>query len=298
MADLAHRSGVDKSTIFRIENGSAKTTRVNILDKLAKGLGVPLEELTSCAAPVHDQQPAPKDKSQVSFRLENNFRNAFSLLARRYSVSPTTVIKLAPLLFVMVAEDSLRRRKERLSALRAAQKAYGPVPSHYIDDTRQFEWAEENSILSRDVFGRQLDDDMEQDFWPPDADAVGRWNPFEVYINEWFERIGETGGISYWGESGLEYSVCLEEALSLACGDEMAAKSLLDGDVGIHELPDEFRSAENASQRLEWLRSRIAAVNAEREKRIQAFRTSATGARLAKLLGESSTQASTGAKGE
>lgn len=291
--ELADRSKVHKSSLHRIEKGGVTTTRDNNLNKIAKALGVSPEELTSDADPVvQDQRSAPQDKSQVSFRLENRFRNAFALVSQRYPVDPVTIVRLAPLLFVMVAEDSLRRRMKRLSALNAARAAYGPLPMY--DSNGEFEQVEKNSILSRDIFGRQLEDGMTQEFFNIDSDFVGQWNPFGAYIKDWFEQAGEAGGISEWDWDGLYYSICPEEALVSACGDESVAMALLDGTVGLHEVPDDL--AGNADERLEWLKTKIAAVAAEREERMRAFKSSAT-ARVAELLGEFS-KASTPIEGQ
>jgi transcriptional regulator with XRE-family HTH domain len=96
MVDLADRSSVDKSTIFRMENGDTEKTQANVLGKIAKALNVSEEELTSEAEPVTEKpRRDAQDKSQVSFRLEKGFRNAFAFVCRRYDINPTTVLKLA-----------------------------------------------------------------------------------------------------------------------------------------------------------------------------------------------------------
>ncbi|CAH2606107.1 Helix-turn-helix transcriptional regulator (plasmid) [Rhodovastum atsumiense] len=274
MADLADRSSVDKSTIFRIESGQAKTTRANVVGKIAKALNVPEKELTSEAEPVAEQHRRnTQDKSQVSFRLENRFRNAFAFVCWRYDINQTTILKLAPLLFVMVAEDSLRKRVERLSMIRSAQGNSEALPWIYRDAAERFEQDEERSIRSKDIFGLQLNDPSIQplDFFK-DVDWVGQCNPFEAYIKDWFERTGEAGGIDHWEEAGPHFSICSELALDFACGDEAMAMALLDGTVGLHEVPHELLDGEMAKQRLQWLQTRAAEARAQREERSRAFR--------------------------
>lgn len=111
---------------------------------------------------------------------------------------------------------------------------------------------------------------------------VGQCNPFEVHIKEWFERTGEAGGINEWAEAGPYFSVCPEKALAFACGDEAMATVLLDGTVGLHEVPDELLSSEMVEQRLQWLRTRVAEVTAQREERERAWHAEIK-ARFAKL---------------
>ncbi len=274
MEELAERSSVDKSTIYRIESDlpPKRSTRAHVLRGIARALNVPEEELALEADPVPDKPSRePQDKSQVSFKLENWSRNAFSFVSRRYGVKRSTIMELAPLLFVMVAEDSLRKRTERLSALHAARMESGTLPSNYSDAAERFEQDEARSIGSKDIFGRRMDDpDIQPPQLPKHVDWVGKWNPFEAHIREWFERSGEPGGIRDW-ERGPFYSVCREAALTLACGDEDMAIALQDGWVGVHELPAELRSADMAEQRLQWLRARVAAAKSEREKQDHAW---------------------------
>ncbi|WNG19123.1 helix-turn-helix domain-containing protein [Cystobacter fuscus] len=273
MEELAATSSVNKSTIYRIESAAPpkRKTRANVLRELAKALNVKEEELAVESDPVPDK-PArePKDRSQVSFNLGNRDRNALSFVSRRYRINPSTIVELAPLLFVMVAEDSLRKRAERLSALHAARLASGTLPSTYSDAAERFEHAEARSIRIRDIFGRQMDDpDIQPPQLPKDVDQVGQWNPLEAHIKEWFARTGEMGGISDW-ECGPSYSVCREVALAFAGGDEDLATALEEGWMGVHEVPAELRSNDKAEQRLQWMRDRVAAAKSEFEERERA----------------------------
>lgn len=269
MEDLAEASSVDKSTIYRIEVAPPpkKSIRAHVLRALARGLDVKEEQLADEAEPVAEKpRREPQDRSQVTFKLGSPPRNALSFVSRRYRINPTTIIELAPLLFVMVAEDSLRKRAERLSALHAARLGSGTLPSTYTDAAERFEEDEARSIRARDIFGLQLNDpDIQPPPLPRGVDPVGQWNPFELHVREWFERSGEVGGIHEW-ECGPVYSVCREAALAFAGGDEDLATALQEGWVGVHEVPAELRGSDMAEQRLQWLRARVAAAKAEREE--------------------------------
>ena len=279
MEELAERSSVNKSTIYRIENDPPpkRKTRANVVREIAKALNVSEEELALEADPVPDQpRREPEDKSQVSFKLANWTRNALSFASRRYRVYPSTILELAPLLFVMVAEDSLRKRAERLSAHHVPRMEIGTLPRSYRDAAERLEGYtqdEASSIRSKDIFGREMDGpDVQPDrHLPKNVDRVGEWNPFEAHIREWFEQTGEAGGIRDW-ECGPFYSVCREEALAFACGDEDMATALEEGWVGVHELPAELRSGDMAELRLQWLRDKAAAAKSESEERDRAWR--------------------------
>src|SRR4051794_31531914 len=90
MQDLADRSSIDKSTIYRIESGPPKRKiRTSVLSNIAKALSVSEEELTSEADPmVEERRRKVQEKSQVSFRLGKGPRNAFSFVSQRYRVKP------------------------------------------------------------------------------------------------------------------------------------------------------------------------------------------------------------------
>lgn len=274
MEELADQSTVNKSTIFRIESAPPpkKSIRAHVLRQIAKALNVSEEELADESDPVPDKlRREPQAKSQVSFKLEHWVRNAFSFVSRRYRVQQSTIMELAPLLFVMVAEDSLRRRAERLSALVAARRESGALPKTYSDAAESFEQDEARSIRTKDVFGRQMDgQDIQPPRLPKYVDQVGQWNPFEAHITEWFKRSGEAGGICNW-ECGPSYSVCREAALAFAGNDEDLATALEEGWVGLHEVPPGLRGGEMAEQRLQWLRDRAATVKAEREGQSRAW---------------------------
>lgn len=273
MEDLAARSAVNKSTIFRIENDASLTVkrRHSVLEQLARALNVPPEELALEADPSPAAPPrALPGRSQVTLKLTTSARNALSFVSCRYRVKPSTIMELAPLLFVMVAEDSLRRRAQALSALHAARVEFGAIPGHYGDGAERFEQDEAAAIRAKDLFGRRLDDpELQPEQLPEDMDMVGHWNPFAAHLKEWLARTGEEGGRLDW-EYEPDYAVCHEVALQVAGGDEAMATALQDGWVGVHEIPAELRSAHMAEQRLAWLRERVSAVKSEREARDRA----------------------------
>lgn len=262
MEDLASRATLDKSTINRIENSSKpkRPIRDSNLNLVAEALDVSAEQLADEADPIPDPpRREPQAKSQVTFRWENWTRNAMSFVSWRYRVKHSTIMELAPLLFMMVAEDSLRKRAEKLSALVAAR---GPLPKPYSDWAEEHERKESKSIQAKDIFGRLLNDwDWQPPQLPDDVEEVGQRNPLEAHIAEWFQQTGEAGSLSW-----PVYHLCREKALAAAGGDEELATALQEGWAGLHEMPHELWGDDMAEQRLQWLRAKVAAAKAEDEK--------------------------------
>ena len=113
---LAKRAdNLNKQTIYRLEKRRSPV-RKGTLGRLAQALGVDPEVLTG-------EKPIPSDASQPSasedeasyqlnVRVDAAVRNAFELVARRYKISVPKIAQLAPLLFVIIAEQSLKHRRK------------------------------------------------------------------------------------------------------------------------------------------------------------------------------------------
>jgi transcriptional regulator with XRE-family HTH domain len=191
-AQLAKESRVSARTISRIEKGEYLPHR-HTIDQLAKALGVDPGVLTG-------KKPMPAIAGrpvatavEIAFpfyvRVHPAIRNSFELVARRYRVSVPTIARLAPLLFALVAEESLQHRREDLEELKAADPRLGEfesmmlglrskfphIPFPDLDWTDQDEAikAEKASIERRDLFGQKrfVSDWVEADD-----------NPFEAYL--------------------------------------------------------------------------------------------------------------------
>ena len=167
---LAGKARLNKQTVYRLERENRPIRKRN-LERLAQGLAVDPEVLTG-EKPIPDasQSSAPADEIayQLNVRVDAAVRNAFELAARRYGVSVAKIAQLAPLLFVSIAEASLKHRREKLDEFKAACDRIvelGSVLPHFPGscfygmeyDQEQSIQDEEASIDSRDLFGLRFD---------------------------------------------------------------------------------------------------------------------------------------------
>jgi transcriptional regulator with XRE-family HTH domain len=243
---LAEKARLDEQTVYRMERKN-KPIRKGNLERLAQALAVDPEVLTG-EKPIPDasQPSAPADEIayQLNVRVDAAVRNAFELAARRYGVSVAKIAQLAPLLFVIVADASLKHRRKNLDEFEAALDRISELGSHlphfpasYFDgmyDQEQSIQDEKASIDDRDLYGG-VDDE--------------KANPFVAYLK------GLTAGrdditVSALGPTSTEYRVCRSTATELAGGDERVADWLIKGEVPIHRMP---RGLKTVAERVEWM---------------------------------------------
>jgi len=270
---LACRAKVNRSTIHRIETGK-KEPRANTIQMLAIGLGVHPSDLTSnddLILPTPPKVEAPK--SQLGFKVGNEARNALAFVAERYGVKQATVVKLAALLFVLAAESSLNERRRNLQKVRDCRLEIGSCSTLLREGGEELELREEYSISQKDIFGRILDDeDVQWDPWDGDVDEVGKYNPFAEYLRAGFGQHGGADRFLDWHSSfGPEFEVGLDEARTFAGGDDLAVTMLVQGAIGVHEVPVGLRGDEMADQRADWLRTRAKAVEEVRQEQAAAM---------------------------
>jgi transcriptional regulator with XRE-family HTH domain len=260
MDALAAKSHLNKSTIQRIERGEGGTDpRERTVTELAHALQVSPSDLTS-SDPIAITKPA-KDttaKSQLNIRMGSDARNALAFVSARYGVKQATVLHLAPLLFALVAEESLAKRSEQLEKLRELGITLGAIPKAMERSMADFYQRESASIEARDIFGNMLDDeDMQRWECTDHADYVGIYNPLALHIHQRVAQTGATDSLVDWDpDIGPEYKVGSEIALQFAGGDEEIANMLTSGAIGIHEMPSDVRASEDPEPRMKWLREK------------------------------------------
>jgi transcriptional regulator with XRE-family HTH domain len=281
---LAQKAGLDKQTIYRLERERKPIRRKN-LERLAKALEVEPGVLTGEESiPEDSGSTAPPENDvnyQLNVRVDGLIRNAFSLAALHYKVPVRRIVELAPLLFVLAAEGSLKRRRDKLAELEASldrasdqwsQIPHFPASAGEPSEQRQIMDAERESIAARDLFaefefGWKLED---RDDLYEDYDA-NKENPFALYLRECVgacdEAVIDEALISEFSGSCNGYSVCWSEAVDFASGDQRLAVAIHFGLVSIHEVLREFRlqdhlrgmqwTPEGARRRLEWMRRAV-----------------------------------------
>lgn len=161
---LAEKCGFSPETVSRWERGWKGRVRSHSRERLTKVLGVSWDELTR--APDDKVESALFPTVQLNVRVRPEVRTALTLVCLRYSVRPAEVIELAPLLFLITAENSLTRRQENLDSIkdrfeRAIQESRGAAPHlapafyRHVDADAAMD-DEQVSIDSRDVFCRRV----------------------------------------------------------------------------------------------------------------------------------------------
>ena len=266
---------LNPQTIYRLEKGRASNIRKTTIEKLCKALGVEADVLSGEKPIPAEDESATKpwyrgDEYQLNVRVDGELRNAFSLVALRYQIPIARIVKLAALLFVLTAEQSLERRRSKLAELEALRDRelelvrnfpHLPAsiyPSHEADDAIR---AEKKSIAARDIFGSGIPDDVFGSF-----SSVGRdsgENPFVIHLEEAASEFSDIAEIVSFGDSYVasdSYEVCREDAIKLAGGDEALADRILMGWVQLHEMPSDLLKDEAAAERMKWMRSKVEAT--------------------------------------
>jgi len=245
----ATKPKVDVSTISRIERGKPSRVRANTVRALAKALDVQPDNLGPTAE---------AERDVMKIRMETAARNALTLVALRYRISRESIIEVAPLLFFIAAEQSLKDRQKRITDVRSAadalfdlQRAVRHLPMHWPVDESAVS-SEEQSIKARDLFGRKVLDDAQQFMGEFDADFdEAERNPFVEFLRDSLSKVSGSNEVaeSVRWSPGLwpRYEICAEEAGTIVGNDAKAGHAILCGAAALHEMP---KGA--PQQRAEW----------------------------------------------
>jgi transcriptional regulator with XRE-family HTH domain len=248
----ATKPKVDVSTISRIERGKPSRVRTNTLKALAKALDVRPESL--CRA-------AEAERDVMKLRIETAARNALILVAVRYRISRESIIEIAPLLFFIAAEQSLKERQSRIDDLQASADALFDLyrgikhlPLKWPIDEGAVN-TEQQSIKARDLFGKKVLDGAQQLMSELNDDFdEAEQNPFVIFLRNGLSNIStgtELADSVRWAP-GLwpSYQICSEEAASVVGNDTSAARAIVCGAAALHEMPKG-----TPEQRAEWARA-------------------------------------------
>ena len=263
---LADEIGCTKDTVNRWMRGKTRRVRSHLRPRLEEALNVPFETLTR---PPESVDPGWHDETsrkpvEMRFSLRSEIRAALRLVALRYGITPTTVMELAPLLFLLAAERSLLTYKKELEEIRAKYKEGDQLRNAMFDrlvspdqSNTHFDFGLEQleeAIATRDIFGRKLqllttsylkpvdplatflDDEAKQ---LPNGAVTKivalRYEPFQIY----YEIAEDT----------------LRERTGLQEGDP-ALTCLLAGDIDLDECLRIKRTRDDEGYR-QWLREEL-----------------------------------------
>ena len=271
---------VSLSTIKRMEaSKEINNARPRIARALAHGLNCRDEELAKPPEPPSSDKkrnPIGADvpiKEQISRDAVQSFRmNEFL-----YGVSMRAQIEMAPLLFKLMAEGSLKWRKEKLQNILDAQALLQNEARGHLSYAQRavFELQgpgsqEEDSIRNKDIFGKDVSEESY-------VEGYDRWenNPFLAYIKQEVQRIGaeqvefDEHGPSYTGLP--DFTTDKNEFERLICPDEenhqLISEAIIQGIVRLSDLPEELRSNSKHDERIKWFLERLPPQKKEKLQR-------------------------------
>lgn len=129
-AALATAARVSERQIGRIENGQTRRVRNETAKRLAKGLDVSIDALTDASFLSHldsRREVAEEGQQGPQGKLLELLgeRASFDLIRRKYGWTQERVVQLAPALFLLLADRSVRWHREQLQQLEQSLRESG-----------------------------------------------------------------------------------------------------------------------------------------------------------------------------
>lgn len=259
-AELAARLGVSKRQVAEWERprpeGQPLSIRRKNFDGLINELQLPEEELNG-VSPV-SKHPRIKSEKKVLLRLRVSPRTRlyYDLVKRSYGPSLEELVEAAPLLFAVLADQSLKWREEQLADARKAGtdlffKQGALLPLELMKRANEvFEaWEmEEESISSKDVFATSyFNDEL-------GAGISNRFADFLYYLQ------GVEPDLEATQVEGVFPDLPIFECkMRSICGEPdkphaaRAAFALFEGFVRISDMPFGLWGPDASDKRAEWL---------------------------------------------
>ena len=251
---LAEMSKVTERTIQRLEK-EPQPSRKKTLERLATALGVKLDVLTG-EKPLPESSKAPdSERIQINAQIAPKVKLAYDLIKRRYGVSATEIITMAPLFFALLAEGSLAWRREKLKELKEGIDRLKQIDGFWREynvhlfaltvDNNDIE-TEKDSIAKADLFGEHLLGCMTYDL-DPSTD-----NPFASYLRQLKDELDIPGVVDV--DSGHPmfgsplrfpaYDICRDELDRIANNSDSVKdqkKKIKDMEKGVKDLEKELK---------------------------------------------------------
>ena len=266
--DLERASRITVRTIQRLENepDECKTTREDTVMGLAKALEVEPGVLTG-ELPLPDPETttvAESDPVRIGAQIPPKVRLAYDLIKRRYGVNATDVITMAPLFFALLAEGSLKQRREKSQL---ADDGFdlllkSGIAHDVLDEPFRYE---DESIDKADIFGEHL---FNNEFGPEPFDPSVE-NPFANYLCELPDDLKIPAGVVNVDKRGLsfgspaefpDYDIWNVEITRIANGSAAAKKALETGFARLPDIPEELMAEDKDAERQQWLENRLAPI--------------------------------------
>ena len=246
-------------------------------EKLTKAFGVSWDQLTN---PPKDSDDLDKGSGlvQLNVRVDPSIRTAFQLVCLRYNLQLADVIRLAPLLFLIIAEKSLAHRQtnndaiwEGLDRIENENRAAAPhifsdliVRHMYVEDALA---SDQDSISQLDVFGQNVQLQNVTDY-----EEEEDLNPFLNYLKILIADIPSdlvTELFCWPWNNKIDYTI-LDETLRIVTdiagkteAEEKMLNSIMNGLIDLREI---LTNKKNLPQEeyLDWLQKQIETAHRHR----------------------------------
>lgn len=276
--ELADKCGCNTAQVSRWERGHSLRLRSNLRERLPKALGVSWEDLScppkNSADP--EQASAAVDEAlgrvQLNVRVNRSDSNALQLVCLRYNIRPADVIRLAPLLFLIIAEKSLAHRQANLDAIKEKlsqlENDSGAAAPHLRTEfayrpglVEQALSSEQDSIKQRDVFGHHVQ--LEN----ADYDTFAELNTFLDYLKILMADIPPNlvSATTWEWRGSIDYDLA-EDTLREVTGisgethaEQKILAAILEGDINLKEVLSR-KKTQSQEEYLSWLPKAIEAA--------------------------------------
>ncbi len=272
---LARKAKLTKRQIQRIEGENRPLiVREKTIKGLADALNVSIQVLSGEEEiPTQTSRPTLINKS--SMKIDSNVMLNFDLLEKAYGVTFENVLNIAPALFAIHAELSLRWRTKRFKkkinkCLKVMElkdifpgldSTIGGLSDEMSDHFTGTRTEEEASIKNRDIYG------VEREFYEDSLDTDDE-NPFAQYLRNFIDEknLGDAAILDSVGE-GLpiylptylpdgktpKHDVCRQTLNELAGGNSEAIFALRIGATRIKNIPIDLLAKNRSVERGHWL---------------------------------------------
>lgn len=272
-AALARRARLGTKTIGRVRRGAE--LRISNAEKIAAVFNISIEELQFPPSEELREQAGKKSGlSRLVADLSSEVRNAITLTSLRYKLPEQDILEAAPYFFTILAELSLKQRREKLDAWRDAALAaveagpqghfwssgLGSVAS-IADDIWQIYYEALESIEKRDLSGGFTG------LHPQRPTHENPGNPFYSMLEDLAGKCGHD--LSFEGFEGGGFVPLFSEAHHETVDeffdpegehaylepDEDACLLIFRGDIPLADMPKELLESGSGPDRRAWVSS-------------------------------------------
>lgn len=289
LADLtaANHTPVSLATIKRICSLKRRPARqrTNTIAALAKALNVNPEILTGDDAPALDKGDPLNVYVPVKEQVTRTVELSFQSVEAIYGIPRSAQVAMAPLFAALIAETSLKWRKERLEEVGSiadkldSLRGDNPLLNGAFSRTWEAEKVEQQSIEKKDVLGHHALKELEELFelsskgfgslMNHDVPDLLPWewaSPFSAFLKDYAKGFGKTqieiqpeqyDDSSRMSAGVLNYRIG-QQLIDEICNDSTWARHAIErGYISINEIPKELMGTEQIKSRLDFLKSQI-----------------------------------------